>query len=367
TDNVTTQTACSSYTWNGTTYTASGIYTGATANCITQKLNLTIIPATDNVTTQTACTSYTWNGTTYTASGIYTGATANCVTQKLNLTIIPATDNVTTQTACTSYTWNGTTKLNLTIGNPATPTGDASQIFTTGATLADIVTNSTIIAWYATPTDAATNTNQLAFNTVLIDATTYYGVNVIGTCSSSALAVTASVPPVLPLTLTSFTAKAVGTGNQINWTSASIINVKTITLERSGADKNFSALVTLPPNATIFIDVEPLAGDNYYRLSSTDNNGAKNTYKKIAMVKGLNKQISIYPNPVTNGMLNVVAGNEAIKSITVINLNGVKVITLPTVSNPKTVVVNTSSLIRGVYLLEIKDAQGTTIKKVVVH
>ncbi|TAF47197.1 MAG: T9SS C-terminal target domain-containing protein [Sphingobacteriales bacterium] len=384
TDNVTTQTACTSYTWNGTTYTASGIYTGATANCITEKLNLTITPATDNTTTQTACTSYTWNGTTYTASGVYTGATANCVTQKLNLTIIPATDNVTTQTACTSYTWNGTTytasgiytgatancvtqKLNLTIGNPVTPTGDASQIFTTGATLADIVTNSTIIAWYATPTDAATNTNQLAFNTVLIDATTYYGVNVIGTCSSSALAVTATVPPVLPLTLTSFTAKAVGTGNQINWTSASIINVKTITLERSGADKNFSALVTLPPNATIFIDVEPLAGDNYYRLSSTDNNGAKNTYNKIAIVKGLSKQISVYPNPVTNGVLNVVAGNNAIKSITVINLNGVKVISLPTVSNPKTVVVNTSSLIRGVYLLEIKDAQGTTIKKVVVN
>jgi len=42
-----------------------------------------------NTTTASACGSYVWNGTTFTASGIYTGTTANCVTQSLNLTITP--------------------------------------------------------------------------------------------------------------------------------------------------------------------------------------------------------------------------------------------------------------------------------------
>ena len=41
-------------------------------------------------TSVTACDYYTWNGQTYTQSGVYTGATANCVTQFLNLTITPS-------------------------------------------------------------------------------------------------------------------------------------------------------------------------------------------------------------------------------------------------------------------------------------
>jgi hypothetical protein len=48
---------------------------------------LTITPSSDNITTVTACDSYTWNGTVYTTSGIKTGTTTNCVTEKLNLTI----------------------------------------------------------------------------------------------------------------------------------------------------------------------------------------------------------------------------------------------------------------------------------------
>ena len=41
-------------------------------------------------TSVTACDYYTWNGQTYTQSGVYTGTIANCVTQALNLTITPS-------------------------------------------------------------------------------------------------------------------------------------------------------------------------------------------------------------------------------------------------------------------------------------
>jgi len=109
TTNTTTVSACDSYTWNGTTYTTSGIKTGPTTNCVTEKLDLTITPSSDNVTTVSACDNYTWNGTTYTTSGIKIGSTTNCVTEKLDLTITPSSDNVTTVSACDSYTWNGTT------------------------------------------------------------------------------------------------------------------------------------------------------------------------------------------------------------------------------------------------------------------
>ncbi len=89
--NTTTISACDTYTWanNNQTYSASGIYTGTTTDCVTEQLNLTINPIIINTTTISACDSYTWanNNQTYTASGIYTGTTTNCVTQVLNLTI----------------------------------------------------------------------------------------------------------------------------------------------------------------------------------------------------------------------------------------------------------------------------------------
>ena len=111
--NLTTITACDSYTWavNGQTYTTSGTYSSVTG-CVTETLNLTITSTTSNTTSQTACDTYTWplNNQTYNTSGIYTIVNA-CQTEILNLTITPSTSNTTTINACNSYIWpvNGQT------------------------------------------------------------------------------------------------------------------------------------------------------------------------------------------------------------------------------------------------------------------
>ena len=115
TTNTTQISACGTYTWanNGQAYTASGTYSGTTANCVTEILDLTITPSTTNTTQISACGTYTWtnNGQTYTASGTYTGITANCVTETVDLTITPSTTNTTPISACGTYTWanNGQT------------------------------------------------------------------------------------------------------------------------------------------------------------------------------------------------------------------------------------------------------------------
>ena len=144
TNTITTASACDSYLWNGQTYTASGVYTEPTANCVTESLNLTITPSSTNTTSASACDSYSWNGQTYSTSGVYTGTTTNCVTESLNLTITPSSTNTTTAAACDSYTWNGQTytssgiyagntancvteSLNLTITPSSTITQPASQ------------------------------------------------------------------------------------------------------------------------------------------------------------------------------------------------------------------------------------------------
>ncbi len=68
-------TECDSYTWNGTTYTTSGVYTFASTNSngcdSTATLNLTINTTTTSTVNFIECVSYTCNGLTYTTSGFY--------------------------------------------------------------------------------------------------------------------------------------------------------------------------------------------------------------------------------------------------------------------------------------------------------
>ena len=63
----------------------------STAPVTSNSVSVSVIPNTSVTTTVTAPSSYTWahNGEIYTASGVYTGTTTNCVTQMLNLTILP--------------------------------------------------------------------------------------------------------------------------------------------------------------------------------------------------------------------------------------------------------------------------------------
>ena len=112
-----TQIACDSLTWNGTTYTISGVYTFDYINALgcpsTDTLYLTINNSTHNTDTQVACDSLTWNGTLYTTSGVYTFDYINALgcpsTDTLFLTINNSTHNIDTQVTCDSLTWNGTT------------------------------------------------------------------------------------------------------------------------------------------------------------------------------------------------------------------------------------------------------------------
>ena len=60
----------------------------STAPAVSSGVSVNVIANTVNTTTASAYVSYSWNGQTYNASGVYTGATTNCVTEQLNLTIL---------------------------------------------------------------------------------------------------------------------------------------------------------------------------------------------------------------------------------------------------------------------------------------
>ncbi|QJX47771.1 T9SS type A sorting domain-containing protein [Hymenobacter taeanensis] len=80
---------------------------------------------------------------------------------------------------------------------PAAPTGSASQSFSSGATVANLVATGSNLQWYA----ASTGGTALAGTTTLATGTTYYATQTVSTCeSTSRLAVTVTITaPVAPV------------------------------------------------------------------------------------------------------------------------------------------------------------------------
>ncbi|HXD91557.1 MAG TPA: T9SS type A sorting domain-containing protein, partial [Bacteroidia bacterium] len=111
---------------------------------------------------------------------------------------------------------------------------------------------------------------------------------------------------VLPIELTSFTAKQLNTKTKLEWATASESNNNYFTIERSLDGTNFISISEIKGanNSTTTLDYsvfdeEPAVGINYYRLKQTDYNG-KFKYSKVISVNYLSKGASfsnLHPNP----------------------------------------------------------------------
>jgi subtilisin-like proprotein convertase family protein len=107
---------CSSYVWNGSTYTQSGVYTKSlvydTTCSAVDTLKLTVNSGSFNSTTQIACDKYEWNGNTYTDGGTYLYRYTNnagCPSvDTLKLSLKYSTNSSEIASNCNSYTWKGT-------------------------------------------------------------------------------------------------------------------------------------------------------------------------------------------------------------------------------------------------------------------
>ena len=107
------------------TYSIVSVTGGGTGTGNTGSATVTVTNPSDNVTTISQCGgSYTWanNGQTYSASGIYTGTTTNCVTEKLDLTINGGGMALTS--AGSSVT--GSSSASITLNNNSALANDAS-------------------------------------------------------------------------------------------------------------------------------------------------------------------------------------------------------------------------------------------------
>ena len=159
----------------------SPVVAGTSTICLGSNLTLTA----GNVT---GATSYEWTGPnnfTATTQGITINSVSNLNAGMYEVVAVSGTGNCSKGNA---------TKVNVMIDNTPAPTGNASQTFTVGNTVANIEVAGTDIKWYVSITNASAGINPLVSTTLLENGVTYYANQVLNGCESTvSLAVTISI------------------------------------------------------------------------------------------------------------------------------------------------------------------------------
>jgi len=116
---------------------------------------------------------------------------------------------------------------------------------------------------------------------------------------------------ILPVSIISVEAKEKAKDIEVNWTVINEKNVLQYEVERSPDGVRFVKVSAVAANNSgtgnyNWLDQDVLAGYYYYRVKSIDNKGKEQYSKTVKVLIGTDKpMITIYPNPITNGIINL--------------------------------------------------------------
>jgi len=173
---------------------------------------------------------------------------------------------------------------------------------------------------------------------------------------------------VVPVELTSFTAKLIGNEVSLNWSTATELNNKGFEIQRSVNNSEFNAVGFVEGNGTTsdvknysFVDKTVSANVNYsYRLKQIDFNGAFEYSKQINVGSAVPSQFALqqnYPNPFnpsTKVSFNLPVSSSI--NLDVYNLIGEKVLTLAAgqfEAGNHSFNVNAAQLSSGIYIYKL--------------
>jgi len=213
--------------------------------------------------------------------------------------------------------------------------GDAVNLYNAGGLL------QASVLFGASPTGPfATFDNTVGLNNVTISQLSVSGVNGAFVAANSATEIgspgTITTPNgSLPVSITSLKAVQKTNGIQLDWTAQNELNIDKYQVEKSLTAANFSNIGTVVAKGNgalltdySFVDANPVAGANYYRVKIYGKNGDVKFTNIIRVQLGASKAgIAIYPNPVQGTQLTVEFKNidKAVYAIQLYNAAGQKV------------------------------------------
>ncbi len=180
----------------------------------------------------------------------------------------------------------------------------------------------------------------------------------------------------LPVEIISFTAKENNGIINLNWVTASELNSRSFTIERSIDGKKYCELNTINgagnSNTSQYYnykDLSPFNGISYYRIKQTDFNGSYkySEIRAINLVKDSNLDFIVYPNPVSKfDIINIALNNkENHINLKIFDANG-KLIHNEDFAQTNNIKLKNSSLIPGMYLIQLNINGKQLHKKIII-
>ncbi len=275
---------------DGTTYYASQTIAGCESST---RLAVTTMVSDPAAPTATSPQSFCASSNAKVADLIVTGTAIKWYNAPIGGSLVSTStalaDGTTYYASQTIAGCESSTRLAVTtmVSDPAAPTANSVQSFcaSSNAKVADLIVTGTATHWY----DAPTGGNLIAGGTALADGTTYYASQTIAGCESSTrIAVTAVISPLLQVTLSS----AVGTDNQTTCNNATISNISYVTSNATGINNDgVSGANGLPPGVsahwvgnTITISGTPtVSGTFIYSIGINGGCGTENATGTITV------------------------------------------------------------------------------------
>ena len=137
--------------------------------------------------------------------------------------------------------------------------------------------------------------------------------NIAGSYASDRFRIVFAPAVVLPVTFTSVKAYLQDKNINVEWRVENEKNMKQYEVEKSTNGTLFTTLAVVAATANgrasaiyVTTDVTPVEGYNYYRIKSVDING-KTAYTNVVkvLIGSLKHDITINPNPITDGMIHL--------------------------------------------------------------
>jgi F5/8 type C domain/Secretion system C-terminal sorting domain/Fibronectin type III domain len=177
---------------------------------------------------------------------------------------------------------------------------------------------------------------------------------------------------VLPINLLSFAATLVDNKYvAISWVTSMEHNNDYFEVQKSSDGVHFDDLVRVASAGNSDVsqsystaDNNPLNGINFYRLKQVDLDGRVSYFPAVVVRFGQTAGPIVYPNPVVS-LVNVVAGNEAIESVTLFTVTGRTLLTVNNDAASTMLSIQTGNLASGIYILKVKTAGRVYQQKLV--
>ena len=176
----------------------------------------------------------------------------------------------------------------------------------------------------------------------------------------------------LPVTFTSIKATRQDKDISVEWRVNNEVNIKQYEVEKSTDGNHFTTMTVEQPTANnggsaiyVALDSKVIEGYNYYRVKSVDVDG-KTAYTNVVkvLIGSLKQDITIYPNPITDGMIHLQLMNqpEGKYGIRLLNKLGQTIVNkqITHAGGNATELINWDyNLAHGIYQLEVTKPDGS--------